>query len=313
MGGSGGGGGGYFGSEPPEKLAEMVRQEQLATKGQTFDAEVSAQLHVLLAKHNDRNAESVNAHLDEVAKALEKESSGHVDFLFGGSVAKRTYVAGLSDVDSIVILDDSSLGRKKPSAVVEYFCERLKDRFPKTDVVADGFAVTVKFSDGDVQLVPGLRAKGDALRIPSDDVRGWRTIDPAKFRDALTSINVQMASKVVPVIKLAKAINGSLPEPVRLSGYHVEALGVEIFHGYAGAKNTKAMLQHFIDKLPERVKEPIADVTGQSTNVDDYLGPARSAKRETVSAAYRRVARRLLNAEGAKSVDQWIDVVKGGT
>ncbi len=48
------------------------------------------------------------------------------------------------------------------------------------------------------------------------------------FQQALTKRNQQCGGKLVPTIKLAKAINGQLPANQALSGYHMESLAIKL-------------------------------------------------------------------------------------
>ena len=72
------------------------------------------------------------------------------------------------------------------------------------------------------------------------------------------------------------------------------------------------MVAHFFDRSAELVKAPIADRSGQSVHVDEYLGAVNSQARRLVSQALQRVQRKLQNADASKSVDAWKDLV-GGT
>lgn len=110
-------------------------------------------------------------------------------------------------------------------------------------------------------------------------------------------------------MKLAKAIVSQLPEQQRLSGYHAEALAINVFRGYDGPRTPKAMLRYFFDKAQDHVKSPIKDSTGQSVRVDEYLGPENSLERRIVADALGRVARRLANADGAQSLEMWRQIV----
>jgi hypothetical protein len=111
--------------------------------------------------------------------------------------------------------------------------------------------------------------------------------------------------RVVPVIKLFKAINDGLPENARLTGYHMEALAIEAFRDYPGPYSTKDMLLHFNESASQRVLTPLTDSTGQSRNVDDYLGAANSVERERASFALRRIANKMKTAESRSSPNEW--------
>lgn len=141
--------------------------------------------------------------------------------------------------------------------------------------------------------------------LPSHDSKTWDRVRPSAFTDALTATNRQQNGKVVPTIKLAKVALGSMPEDRRPSGYHLEALAVEVFSGYDGSTAPKAMLAHFFAEASKRVLTPIADPTGQSRHVDDRLGAAGSLERQILSDGLGRIARRLQNADGARDLAQW--------
>jgi hypothetical protein len=121
-----------------------------------------------------------------------------------------------------------------------------------------------------------------------------------------------MDGKLVPTIKLAKGIIAGLPDQRRLTGYHIEVLAVAIFKGYAGPRTPKAMLRHFFENLPDAVRQPRRDATGQSVYLDDYLGERDSLQRRIVADAMDRIARRIRNADGAHSVPMWRELLGGG-
>ena len=304
----GGSGGGYFRSDP-EKIKKKLRDSEANTENTAYEAQVVSLLSDLLANFNGRDHEAANRHLSEIKKAIEKDIDGTVDLLFGGSVAKHTYVDGLSDIDSLVILNDTELANKTPTAVKQYFAERLKERFPQTDIQVGNMAVTLKFSDAEVQLLPAVKS-GENLKVVDRTGQGWSRIRPKAFSDKLSGANQNARSKVVPVIKLAKAIISNLPEKHKISGYHAESIAVNAFKVYSGDVKPKEMLKHFFSEASKMVKQPIRDSTGQSIHVDDYLGSANSLERRIVSDAFDRVNRRLKNADNFGSIAEWQKLFK---
>lgn len=302
----GGSGGGYFSpGADPKDLQQKVRDAEAGTHDEQFEADVAAEINSILASANQRDAEAIQRHLDEITSALEKEIEGSVKTLFGGSVAKHTFVDGLSDVDALVVLNNTDLRNASPADVMKYFVDRLTDRFPNTKIVPGRLAVTVSFADIEVQLLPALKS-GQGVKIPRSDGKDWSpVIKPDRFATKLTEINRKCGGKVIPTIKLAKSILADLPENQQMSGYHVESLAVEVFANYNGEQTTKAMLKHFFQSVPERIKEPIKDSTKQSLHVDDYLGAKGSVERRVVADTVGRIARGMQNADGAKSVDHW--------
>ena len=247
MGGSGGGG--PFRYQSPETLRNRVREAEEKTKDAAFEAALSGTLDELLREYNARDTGLVRDRLDELKGALEGTIEGSVDQIFGGSVAKHTYVDGLSDIDSLVIINESDLGDKTPQAALDHMEETLEggELTDVTSVDHGRMAVTVEYDDGmTIQLLPAIKDADGRLRVPSSRQDGWSRINPAAFSEALTRHNQQFGNKLVPTIKLAKAINGTLPDGQRLSGYHMESLGIAAFRNYDGEKTTTAMLPVFV-------------------------------------------------------------------
>ena len=186
-----GGAGGFFhGTTEPEDLFRKVRDSESKTRDSKFEIEVGQLVGYLLAKYNERR-DVVKQHLETIKKALGKEIEGTVDLLFGGSVAKHTYVDGVSDVDALAILNKSELVDKSPDEVKGYFLDRLNIRLPNTTLEKGTLAVTVRYADIEIQLLPALRYKG-GFRIGDSSGRTWSFIKPVEFARRLTAINQKM-------------------------------------------------------------------------------------------------------------------------
>lgn len=299
-----GGGGSHYFSSDLNALKQQLRRSEQRTQSAEHEIKVNDLLSSNLTQYNDRDRVAVATHLFEIKKALERDLDGTVDLFFGGSVAKHTYVDGLSDIDSLVILDSCELAEKTPDAAKEFFVERLHERFPKIDIKPGRLAVTLKFADSEIQLLPAVSCE-DHVKIANRTGEKWAEIRPRKFTDALKKVNEKQGSKVVPVIKLAKAVIDGLPEQQKISGYHTESIAIEAFKSYDGPREPKPMLRVFFDRASELVRMPIKDKTGQSLHVDDYLGAANSVERRIVSDAFSRISRKMNNADAANSLDEW--------
>jgi SMODS domain-containing protein len=299
----GGSGGGYFRRDPKEAARELEASDN-ASDDQEYQAQANEALSQLLNDFNNRDADAIGRRLQEIKDVLNEDLEGTVDLRFGGSVAKHTFVDGLSDIDSLVLLNRSELAEYSPEQVRKYFADRLRDQFDDEAEVTEGtLAVTLRFDDVAIQLLPALKTS-EGYRIGTNEGTGWAHIRPREFTDVLTGLNAAHGSKVVPVIKLAKGILWNMPERQRLSGYHTESLAVDIFRGYQGPRALRDMLQHFFAEASKRVQVPIPDATGQSGHVDAYLGAAGSLERRLMSDTLDRVARRIHNAGVARSVQQ---------
>jgi hypothetical protein len=127
----------------------------------------------------------------------------------------------------------------------------------------------------------------------------------------LTQANGAQDRKLIPTIKLAKAMIATLPRQQQIEGYHLESMAIEAFTSYSGARTYKAMVTHFFERAAELVRSPIRDRTGQSVHVDEYLGDADSAGRRLASQALQRLHRKLLNADASKNVQAWAALIPG--
>ncbi|HEX6679131.1 MAG TPA: CBASS oligonucleotide cyclase [Gaiellaceae bacterium] len=283
-----------------ERMRERVEQQRL-------DADVNSYLRHELLAANDRDVEEVNNRIDQIKQALADRVEEFEDLRFGGSIAKHTYVEGLSDVDVLVALKDERLADRPPDEVRREFARTLEGKLSAeevADIHVGPRAVTVVYRDGtEIQLLPAVQ-RGDTMSISSADGTTWQhEIKPKAFADQLTATNRAQGGTVVPAIKLAKEIIASqLPSQRQPSGYHVEALAVDAFADYDVPKTPKAMLQHFFRTASERVRRPLADITGQSRSVDESLGTTGSSARVTLARDLANIANRM---EQSQSVDDW--------
>jgi len=306
MGGSGGGG--TFYSQSPETLQQQIRQAELTEAEKLFTPRLAEHLSGILAETH-RDAEKTTERLASVKSALSDTLEEAFDLRFGGSVAKHTYVDGLSDVDTLVVIR-SPEDMPKPSDILEQVAGRLGRELGKEIEVSKGrMAVTLTYPDGDeLQLVPAVR-NHTGLHVPEWQSDTWSHIKPDGFKNELTKVNEKCMGKLIPTIKLAKAINATLPEAQRLSGYHVESLAIDAFKRYPGPKVLEKMLPQFFKAASEAVLAPIKDSTGQSVHVDEYLGPANGKPRQAMALMLGRIARRMENATAAQSMMQWSSIL----
>lgn len=297
-----GGGGGYIppSSEALQRKIEKARQDERLR----LDADVNQFLQRELVLYNDRDIAQTQARLDKIAELLGDEME--IDnLLFGGSVAKHTYVDGLSDVDALVVLDRSDTSGLSADKVLSEFHEKLSESLPRRDVASidkGKLAVTIHYKDGsEVQLLPAIRS-GKLIKIPDSSGTGWNETNPRVFQQQLTKQNERLNGALVPTIKLVKSLISDLPKQQRLTGYHIEALALEAAKNYRGPMTPNAMLSHVLNHAATRSRTPISDISGQSRNVDDYLGKPNSTQRKLASQAIAGIKRRL---DAATSIAQW--------
>ena len=244
----------------------------------------------LLARYTRRNQQAVARHLESLCGILRQEGNHVVQTMFGGSVRRHTYVTGLSDVDVLLVVNRSSLANQPPARVIEYVRDTIQQRLRQNTVTAGNLAVTVGFSGGvEIQILPAIRTSTGGVRIAEPGSTRWSNVaHPERFSEKFSEVNHARNGRVVPVIKLAKAMADCyISRPSRkFSGYHLESLAIDAFRNYQGAQDPKSMLNRLLTHSMTAVMRPIADTTGQSRYVDGYLGPADSRSRRRASTHF---------------------------
>lgn len=246
----------------------------------------------LLARYARRNQQAVTRHLENLCNIIRSEEHV-VQTMYGGSVQRGTYVTGLSDVDVLLIVNQSSLVNQSPAKVIQQVRRTIKEQLPNNPVRAGSLAVTVGYARGiEIQVLPAIRTNSRGVRIAEPGSTGWsNVVHPENFARRLAEVNDANNGRVVQIIKLVKAMaNCHISRPSRkFSGYHLESLAIRAFRNHSGPQDPKAMLNHFLSHSMTSVQSPIADTTGQSGYVDEYLGPANSRLRNRASTYFSQM------------------------
>jgi len=286
---------GYFGTSRAINPISLKSAAEAASVDASTQAEVNEELKLALAESGEADPERRRERIDSILVSIRDLSEGSVHGLLGGSLAKRTYVEGLSDVDALVVISDTD-AVESPALALQFLESALRRRLPLTDVdsISRGrLAITVTYRDGlEVQLLPAVRV-GDRVSISSAAGDAWSPIEPQAFTEKLSEVNQHNGGRVIHVVRLVKQLLASLPESRRPSGYHIESLAIEAFEGYTGPATYRDMVLHYLGDAAQRVLQPIVDSTGQSVHVDDDFGPPESIPRRLVSDSLGRMQRRL--------------------
>ena len=89
----------------------------------------------LLAQYTRKNTQTVTQRLVSLCGFL-RQKGDVVQTMFGGSVRKGTYVTGLSDIDALLIVNQSSLMNQIPASVIESVRETIQHRLRQNTVSA---------------------------------------------------------------------------------------------------------------------------------------------------------------------------------
>ena len=273
----------------PRNINNQITSSSNSAQGSENRILINDFLKDLLKELNDRDIEAIQKHLETIKSVLRNEIEDFDKILFAGSISKNTFINGKSDIDVLVFLNSEKYKGASPKIIKDYLYEMLKTRFPSTEIRKGDLAVTLKFTDYEIQLLPALR-ENEKIRIANRDGTHWSNlINMNKFREKLTVINKMNDNLVVPAIKITKYLLSKLPAEYQLSGYHIEAIATEAFATYTGKYTYYDTTKYFLDYIETRVHRQIVDVTGQSGIIDDYLGPDRSIIRQKCSLQIRDI------------------------
>ena len=96
----GGSGGGFSGYGTVSAKAQLLASEA-GTHSSQREIEINEFLEELLKDFNSRDVDAIQTHLQEIEKVLGREIDGLDAILFGGSISKKTFIEGTSDVDAL--------------------------------------------------------------------------------------------------------------------------------------------------------------------------------------------------------------------
>lgn len=306
MGGSGGSG--YTPRSSPSGIKRLIQQAEGRIEESAYNSQANNLLQEVLKDFNQRDTSKNWEYINALKDAINEGIEGTVDLAFGGSVRKHTYINGLSDVDLLVQINNTSLAQASPREVLKHFESQIRAALRNVDgvqVSSGNLAVTVSYPDGTkLQLLPTIRTASGFRVASSRDPEQWsNVVRPASFARKLTEVNQANSGKVVPIVKLFKGLVNECG--IDLSGYHAESLAIKVFENYQGGTSYKEMLTHMCRVSTNLVKSPIADRTGQSLHVDDYLGLANSLQRRQVSQSLSRLAQQMEVADTQRSIARW--------
>lgn len=290
-----------------KSYVDKIQQTNDAEKTAAYETGVASIFAELLGQINNRDTAAITKHVSRIKTTLSKELEEEITTNFGGSLARNTHINGLSDVDVLCVLNQT-YSKENPQDVIKDFAEILGKRFPDIEVRPGDTAVTLSFEDMDIQILPALKYK-TGIKIP-DENQWSEIVRPKEFAQTLTTLNQQLGGKLVPTVKLAKAIISKLPEHHRMTGYHIESLAVNIFtKNPPDSLKYKDLLKEFFKQSALRVKSYIKDETGQSDNVDDYLGAKNSLHRTIVSNYLDRIAKKMDYADISCIQTNWREIL----
>lgn len=185
-----------------------------------------------------------------------------------------------ADIDIFVVLDSKYYKNDGQASLLDGVRATLLKTYPDTPKISrNGHAVTISFTDFDVDVVPAFNRKGGGYLIPDSGKKRWLATDPTVHETYMSKSNADHDGDVVPVVKMIKAWNRGISRS--FVPFYLELIAVEIFSGVTLSSDPSAV-RYFFDKGRERIKTKVADPAGYG----DKINPLFSTK--TVADAVNR-------------------------
>jgi hypothetical protein len=261
----------------------------------------------------DLQATTVSTRQSAVRKVVQAGATVLEDFLTG-SYARSTMIAPLkdADIDIFFVLDASYFtffnGQNGgPVGLLDWIKRILLKTYTQTPGISrNGQAVTVRFSDFVVDVVPGFYRSGGGFLIPDSFNGSWIATDPKKHVELMSASNLAHNGDMVPLVKMIKAWNKENGDYFR--SFHAEMMALHIFSGVT-ISNYPSGARFFFDKARAVVMQTLPDPAGYGGNVGDYL-KTEQQKREAqakLQAAYESAlkAEEYASRYYSHSIDMW--------
>lgn len=237
-----------------------------------------------------------------------------LDSFLTGSYRRNTMIGPLSeaDVDIFVVLDPKYYDASDPGGLLDRVLRVLKKSYETPAMSKNGQAVTIRFKDFAVDVVPGFCLQGGGYLIPDSERGTWMETDPTEHVTIWTAANKTHSNDLVPVIKMLKGWNKSRD---LLRSFHLEVLVLNVLDGVR-IDSYPSAARYFFAKACDKIRVKVPDPAGYSDDVAAYINTeAQMASlikrlewaRKTASEAEALAAQGNISA----AYERWNKIFKG--
>ena len=245
----------------------------------------------------------VSTRQQNVRDAVAKELAAIDDFLVG-SYKRNTMISPLAeaDIDIFTVLDSKYYDANGHVNLLDRVKRVLKNTYETPDISRNGQAVTIRFSDFRVDVVPAFNRSGGGYLIPDAILKRWISTDPTKHINIWTAANITHKGDLVPLIKMIKGWNKK--HSSLLQSFHLESLILNLLNNIT-ISDFPSGIRYFFDKARVQVLYPTLDPAGYGGNIGAYLDtPSKKADVVTrLESAYQRA----IEAEGLEKIGKTYD------
>jgi hypothetical protein len=226
-----------------------------------------------------------------------------------GSYQRSTLIAPLkdADVDVFVVLHHSAFSAPPngPANVLAQLKRAIDKAYNEpTESSRNRHAITIKFSDFRVDVVPAFNSQRAGYLIPDPNESKWIETNPKTHVQLWSASNSQHNGMLVPFIKMIKAWNCSHSR--RFHSFHLESMVRDVFMKLT-ITNFQSAAAYFFENAYNHIS--LLDPAGYGGNLSSYLsnsaGLYSQINSSFVSAAQQ--AREAISLDAADKTDKAIN------
>ncbi len=263
---------------------------------------------------------TVSTRQNSVREVVENDLTVLDPFSFlAGSYSRSTMIAPLkdADIDIFVVLDSKYFyhydnGQNGGQAgLLDLVKRTLRKTYTKTpDISRNGQAVTIRFEDFMVDVVPCFNREGGGYLIPNSITQSWISTDPKKHVEIFSNANSVHNGNLIPLIKMIKGWNKNSGKYFR--SFHLEVMALQLLNGKTISDFPSGM-RYFLDKAISYVSKQNPDPAGYGGDVGNYINTQEKIQEAAnkFQIAYEQALKAeeyALRGNIKDAIDMWIKI-----
>ena len=232
-------------------------------------------------KIKDKKIHDIKERREIIEKVLSQELDITEKHIIG-SYARNTMIESVdgNDVDIMIVIDDRRhvdwiSQPNGPMNCLQSIKRVIKNdpRFKNSEVHIDKNAVTIKYKDFSIDVVPAFKDSSEGYRIPdTSENQSWKRTNPRMFKKIINATDRANNGRVSKIVKIVKGWNESNGKLLRL--FHIENMIYTHFKNQSKAETRSLTkdVENFFSRLSLYIQNPSKEpVYGE--RIDTYLSP----------------------------------------
>lgn len=239
------------------------------------------------------------------------------DSFLTGSYSRSTMIAPLkeADVDIFFVLDSDYFNHYNngqnggQAGLLDLVKRTLRRTYTRTpDISRNGQAVTIRFEDFIVDVVPGFKRQGGGYLIPNSINQNWISTDPKRHVEIMSAANKAHNGDLVPLVKMIKGWNKANNK--YFGSFHLEVLALQILNEVT-ISDFPSGVRYYFDKGRDLIAQKNLDPAGYGGDVGSYINTQEKVQEAVAKFQFaydRAIKAEDYDARGyvRDAVDMWI-------